>query len=90
MADAGIPSGPIRTVVEALADPQVIARNFIVELEHPSLGMIKSLATPIHMSKNRLTFRKHPPTLGEESRQILAELGYSQAEIDQHASDGII
>lgn len=90
LADAGIPSGPIRTVGEALADPQIMARNFIVELEHPSLGMIKSLATPIHMSKNQLTFRKHPPTLGEESGQILAELGYSQTQIDQHLADGII
>ncbi|MFT5196711.1 MAG: crotonobetainyl-CoA:carnitine CoA-transferase CaiB-like acyl-CoA transferase [Cellvibrionaceae bacterium] len=90
LANAGIPSGPIRTVGEALADPQIIARNFIVELEHPSLGMIKSLATPIHMSKNQLTFRKHPPTLGEESEVILAELGYSQAQIDQHLADGII
>ncbi|MFK7805536.1 MAG: CaiB/BaiF CoA transferase family protein [Anaerolineae bacterium] len=90
LANAGIPSGPIRTVGEALADPQIIARNFIVELEHPSLGMIKSLATPIHMSKNQLTFRKHPPTLGEESSQILAELGYTQAQIEQHLADGII
>ena len=73
-----------------MADPQIMARNFIVELEHPSLGMIKSLATPIHMSKNRLTFRKHPPTLGEESGQILMELGYNQAEIDHYREDGII
>ncbi|MEM7802786.1 MAG: CoA transferase, partial [Chloroflexota bacterium] len=79
LGKAGIPSGPIRTVAEALNDPQVLARNFIVELEHPVLGTIKSLATPIHMSGNRLTFRKHPPQLGEDNAHILTELGYDQA-----------
>lgn len=87
---AGIPAGPIRTVGEALSDPQVLARNFIVELEHPALGMIKSLATPIHMSGSGLTFRNHPPQLGEQTAVILAELGYSSDEIQRLIEEKIV
>ena len=87
---AGIPAGPIRTVGEALTDPQVIARNFIVELEHPALGMVKSLATPIHMSGAGLSFRNHPPLLGEQTTEILAEFGYSAQEIQQYKEAGIV
>src|SRR6185503_5198819 len=55
LTTVGIPCGPIRNVGEALADPHLAARGMIVELEHPVLGLIKSLATPIHMSQTALT-----------------------------------
>lgn len=81
LQNTGIPAGPIRSVGEALADPQLIARKFIVELEHPLIGTVKSLATPIHYSKTGVTFRNHPPLLGEQTVEILGELGYESAEI---------
>lgn len=90
LKEHGIPSGPIRTVSEALNDPQIIARNFIVELEHPLLGIVKSLATPIHMSTDALTFRRHPPQLGENSREVLRELGFDNPAIDTLVQKKII
>ena len=87
---AGIPAGPIRNIGEALADPQLIARHFIVELEHPLIGSIKSLATPIHFNKTGVTFRTHPPLLGEQSEAILTDLGYSAAEISAFGEEGIV
>jgi crotonobetainyl-CoA:carnitine CoA-transferase CaiB-like acyl-CoA transferase len=87
---AGIPCGPIRNVSGALADPHVAARGMIVELEHPLLGMIKSLATPVHLSATALTYRRHPPQLGEQSQEILSEIGYNSAEIETFESQGII
>lgn len=87
---AGIPCGPIRDVDTALKDPHVQARNFIVELEHPTLGMLKSLATPIHMSSTATSYRRYPPRLGEHNAEILSEIGYSAEEIDSLADGGIV
>ena len=67
---AGVPCGRINTVAEALGDPHVIERGFIVELEHPALGLIKSLATPIHLADTPLVYRRHPPRLGEHSDEV--------------------
>lgn len=87
---AGVPCGRINTVAEALGDPHVIERGFIVELEHPALGLIKSLATPIHLSDTPLVYRRHPPRLGEHSDEVAAELGYGQADIARLRADGVL
>jgi len=87
---AGVPCGRINTVAEALGDPHVIERGFIVELEHPALGLIKSLATPIHLADSPLVYRRHPPRLGEHSDEVAAELGYSPAEITQLRAQGVL
>ena len=90
LQDNGIPTGPIRTVSEALDDPQVAARNFVVEMAHPALGSVKSLATPIHFSDTQVSFREHPPQLGEQTESVLQELGYSDAEIEGMNAQGIV
>jgi formyl-CoA transferase/CoA:oxalate CoA-transferase len=90
LAAADIPCGPIRGVGQALADPQVAARGMIVELEHPLLGLIKSLATPIHLSETGLSYRRYPPRLGEHSVEILNEIGYGLVEIESFREQGII
>lgn len=87
---AGVPCGRINTVAEALGDPHVIERGFIVELEHPALGLIKSLATPIHLAETPLVYRRHPPRLGEHSDEVAAELGYNSDEIARLRADGVL
>ncbi len=87
---AGVPCGRINTVAEALGDPHVIERGFIVELEHPALGLIKSLATPIHLADTPLVYRRHPPRLGEHSDEVAAELGYNSDEIARLRADGVL
>jgi crotonobetainyl-CoA:carnitine CoA-transferase CaiB-like acyl-CoA transferase len=62
----------------------------IVELEHPALGVIKSLATPIHLSESPLVYRRHPPRLGEHTDEVLRELGYDTATLEQLHTQGII
>ncbi len=81
LREADVPVGKINTVAEALADPHLLERHFIVELEHPTLGSLKSLATPIHMSETPLRYDRHPPLLGEQTEEILHELGYSPNDI---------
>ena len=87
---AGVPCGRINTVAEALGDPHLIERGFIVELEHPALGLIKSLATPIHLSDSPLVYRRHPPRLGEHSDEVAAELGYGPADIARLRAEGVL
>lgn len=87
---AEVPVGKINSVSEALADPHLLERHFIVELEHPSLGMLRSLATPVHMSMTPLRYERHPPLLGEHTEQILGELGYSSEKINQFQTEGVI
>ena len=74
---AGIPAGPINFPDHTLADEQLIARRMIVELEHPLLGLVRSIGNPIRMAEGGPTYRRHPPTLGEHNDEIRAEVSES-------------
>lgn len=90
LREVGVPCGRINTVAEALGDPHVIERGMIVELEHPVLGIIKSLATPVHLADSPLVYRRHPPRLGEHSDEVAAELGYNAADITRLRTEGVL
>ncbi len=83
MDEAGIPSGPIYNLDEALSDAQVLSRDMVVEYGHPKAGRVRSVGFPIKFSEEEFRVRQYPPLLGEHNREILASLGLSQAEIDQ-------
>lgn len=70
----GVPAGSIDFPDDTLTDEHLIARGMIVELEHPLLGLVRSLGTPIRMSATGPTYRRHPPRLGEHNDEIRAEL----------------
>jgi glutaryl-CoA transferase len=80
LAEAGIPAAPINGVPEALNDAQTAARGLIVQLEHPSLGAVRSIANPIRFSNTPVSYRLPPPLLGEHTQNILQELGYAASE----------
>ena len=67
---AGVPAGPINFPDETLTDEHVIARRMIVELEHPLIGVVKSIAVPIRFAENGPTYRRYPPRLGEHNDEI--------------------
>ena len=69
---AGVPAGPINFPDETLTDEHVIARRMIVELEHPLIGIVKSIAVPIRFAENGPTYRRYPPRLGEHNDEIRA------------------
>jgi len=81
LAAAQIPAAPINTVQEAVNDPQTIARNMIVQLEHPALGVARSIGNPIKFSETPVSYRLPPPLLGEHTREVLRALGYSEEEV---------
>jgi crotonobetainyl-CoA:carnitine CoA-transferase CaiB-like acyl-CoA transferase len=79
---AEIPAAPIQTVGEALSDPQTFSRRLIVELEHPTLKFVRSIANPVRLEAQPVTYRLPPPLLGEHNRAILQELGFSAPETE--------
>lgn len=85
-----IPCGPINSAADALNDAQTRARGMIVEIDHPMLGTAKSVGNPIHLSETPVTYRKHPPLLGEHTDEILGRLGTSEGEISRFRREGII
>lgn len=88
---AGVPSGAVRTVTEALADPQLAARAMIVPLEHISAGPIRVLGTPLKLSATPAGVRTPPPALGQHTASILTiDLGLPQAEVESLRRAGVI
>ncbi len=72
-------------------DPQVLANRYIVELDHPSFGSVKSLGFPIFMSDSPARLRSLAPCTGQHSAQVLHDvLGYSEDAIYQLGTDGVI
>lgn len=90
LRQAEIPCGPIYSAAEALNDPQTRARGMIVEIEHPLLGIAKSVGNPVHLSETPVTYRKHPPLLGEQTVEILQALGKTNAEIENWKLNQVI
>ena len=80
LVDRGIPAGPINFPDDTLTDEQILARGMVVELEHPLIGLVKSLGNPIHLSETGPSYRRYPPRLGEHNDEILAELAAGKEE----------
>lgn len=74
---AGIPCGPINDYAQVFADPQVVAREMAVAVDHPTLGRIRALGTPIKMSETPLEPSRRAPLLGEHTAQVLREQGFT-------------
>jgi len=76
-----IPCGPINNYEQVFADPHITAREMAVEVEHPTLGRIKSLGSAIKMSDTPTNPRRRGPMLGEHTEAVLREYGFSADEI---------
>ena len=90
LRQAGIPNGPINRIPETMEHPQLRARQFIVELEHPLAGVVKSLGNPVRLSDTAVSYRTPPPLLGEHTASVLQSLGYGDAEIAELQSAGVV
>lgn len=91
LREAGIPCGEVRTVSQALEDPQLAARDMILELPHPKAGPIRVLGSPIRMSASAPMRPTPPPTLGQHNREVLCGiLGLSEAEYENLARERVI
>jgi crotonobetainyl-CoA:carnitine CoA-transferase CaiB-like acyl-CoA transferase len=87
---AGVPVGPVNTIGEALTHPQTLADGMVVNLVHPQAGPTKALGCPVHFSATPTQTGGPAPLLGEHTREVLREYGYTAEEIDRFIAQGVV
>jgi crotonobetainyl-CoA:carnitine CoA-transferase CaiB-like acyl-CoA transferase len=87
---AGVPSGPINTIPEALTDPQLAHRSMLVDLAHPVAGRLRQVGNPMVFSEAPIAYDRPPPALGEHTSEILRELGLDAREVEALRRDAVI
>lgn len=78
---AGVPAGPVRKIKDMLEDPQTLARDMVIEVDHPIAGQVQALGLPIKFSHGNGVTRRGAPQYGEHTAEVLQELGYSSEDI---------
>lgn len=79
---AGVPSGPINGFAEVFADPQIVHRQMLTHMEHPTAGRLPQVANPIQFSGTPVEYQRPPPLLGQHTQEVLREvLGMDEARI---------
>lgn len=86
----GVPTGAVRGVGAALAAPETEARGMVATVAHPTADTVKLVASPLKLSRTPVVDPVAPPLLGQDSRKVLAELGYPEAEIDALVASGVV
>ena len=86
---AGVPCGPIYDMQQVWDDPHVASREMRVDLEHPAAGTVPNIGLAAKLYGSPGSIRTAAPQLGQHTREVLADAGYSDAEIDRMFSDGV-
>jgi len=91
---AGVPAGPVASIGEMLEHPQTQARDMVIEVEHTRAGTVRSLGSPVKMSGSEYAGgsaeRRGAPLLGEHTREVLEEFGFSGPEISELMDSGVV
>jgi CoA:oxalate CoA-transferase len=91
LLDYGVPNGPINNIENVVNDPQVKAREMIVEVDHPTAGKVKMAGIPIKMSESQGQIKAPSPALGEHTEEILIKfLKLSKKEVIQLREEGVL
>jgi crotonobetainyl-CoA:carnitine CoA-transferase CaiB-like acyl-CoA transferase len=90
MQAAGLPAGPVMDICEMHRDPQALARDMIIETDHPVAGAVKAIGLPIKFSDTPGGVVRPAPTLGQHGPEVLSEHGYSQTQIDALTQQGTL
>ena len=89
--EAKLPVAPILSIDKTIQDPHILERDMIVEIEHPTVGKIKTVNFPVKFSKTPSKIRSPPPLLGQHNDEILSELlNYTAEEISKLKDEGVI
>ena len=87
---AGVPGGPVYTYEQCLSDPHIVAREMVVDVDHPIIGPMKAMGHPVKSTGDIASIRTPAPTLGQHTRGVLEALGYAAAEIDAMSASAAI
>jgi formyl-CoA transferase len=82
--------GPVRTLDEAVSDPQAEANGFFTDLRHPTAGQTRIVATPVGFRQNPASVRTPAPEVGQHTEEVLLELGYDWEDIARFKDEGAI
>ncbi|HEY0438728.1 MAG TPA: CaiB/BaiF CoA-transferase family protein [Xanthobacteraceae bacterium] len=89
LLEAGIPCARVNNFEEVFADPQIIARGVVQEVDHPRLGKLRAVRNPILFDHDGPDTERHAPMLGEHSEEVLRSLGYSDAAVHELVAAGV-
>jgi crotonobetainyl-CoA:carnitine CoA-transferase CaiB-like acyl-CoA transferase len=87
---AGVPAGPVLDVAQMHADPQAQARKMVVDVPHTRLGKVKTIGAAVKFSATPSGVERGAPLLGEHTREVLYEYGYSLADVDALVAAGVV
>jgi crotonobetainyl-CoA:carnitine CoA-transferase CaiB-like acyl-CoA transferase len=90
LGDAEIPCGPVNSYAEVFNDPHVLARQMLMEVEHPVAGRVRMTGINVKLSQTPGALQRPAPTLGQHTHQVLRTLGYQDQTIDQLKVAGVI
>jgi crotonobetainyl-CoA:carnitine CoA-transferase CaiB-like acyl-CoA transferase len=90
LGEAEIPCGPVNSYAEVFNDPHVLARQMLMEVEHPVAGRVQMTGINVKLSQTPGALQRPAPTLGQHTRQVLRTLGYQDEAIDRLKTAGVI
>ena len=90
LEEGGVPAGPVASIGEMLELPQTLARDMVVEVEHSKLGPVRTLGFPVKFSNTPVSVERGAPLLGEHTPEVLAEVGYTDEEIEELIRRGAV
>jgi crotonobetainyl-CoA:carnitine CoA-transferase CaiB-like acyl-CoA transferase len=90
LEEAGVPCAPIQRYDQVFADPHLLAREFFWDAPHPTAGPVRQIGSPMRFSETPVRRVKAGPRFGEDSKAVLQELGYTEAEIQGLVEKGVI
>jgi crotonobetainyl-CoA:carnitine CoA-transferase CaiB-like acyl-CoA transferase len=87
---AGVVAGPIYNMAQVYSDPHVQAREMLVDLQDPELGLLHNIGIPLKLSATPGRICRRAPALGKHSRDILIAAGFSDAEVEELMAEGMV
>ena len=87
---AGVPGGPVYTYDQSVADPHILARGMVTELDHPKIGRMKNMGSPVKASADFTRTPEPAPWLGQQTDATLKGLGMSDEQIGALYAKGVV